>query len=124
MRAGYWVGIGLAGIFLLGILDDLNNFQNIAASPITREMAISDVHKALTQNGEVPANLETIHYHLKDGLGFAFVKYQFNKQPKFAAIIASKNGLKWHRVLFFPTKTNPFPLLVFPAMGGNSLRGW
>ena len=123
MRVGYWVGIGLAGILVLGILDDQNNFQNTAASPITREMAISDVHKAFAQNGEVPANLETIHFHLEDGLGFAFVKYQYNNHPELAAIIASKNGYEMASGSFLPDKNEPIPSFGVSGDGWQFIAG-
>ena len=82
MRLGYWVGIGLAGMFLLGILDYQNHLENISSPPITREKVISDVQQALTQNGGVPEHLQTIHFNTKDGNGFALVTYQFNGQPQ------------------------------------------
>ena len=123
MRLGYWVGIGLAGILVLGIFDYQNHFENILSPPITREKVISEVQQALTQNGEVPAHLQTIHFDTKDGKGFALVTYQFNGQPHFAIIIASQIGYGMASASFPPDQKVPIRLFSTSSNGWEFIAG-
>jgi hypothetical protein len=43
MRLGYWVGIGVAELLTLGILDYQNHFGNASSPPITSEQVIKDI---------------------------------------------------------------------------------
>lgn len=118
MRLGYWVGIGVAGLLVLGILDYQNITKNIPSPPITREQVISDVHQALTQNGEVPVHMQTLHFNTKDGNGFALVRYQCNGRTSLAEIVVSKNGYEMGSSSFKPDKKEPIRSF------GSSGNGW
>ena len=123
MRLSYWVGIGLAGIALLGALVYQNVSENIPPPPITREQVMKDVQKAITQNGQVPVNLQTIHINTKDGNGFAFVTYQFYGQPHFAITIASHNGYEMASGSFLPDRKEPIRSFSVSGDGWEFVAG-
>ena len=123
MRLGYWVGIGVAGLFVLGILDYQNHFGNASSPPITREQVIKDVQKAITQNGEVPVNFQMIHINTKDANGFAFVTYQVHGKPQSAIIIASHNGYDMASGFFLPDKKEPIPSFGVSGDGWEFVAG-
>jgi hypothetical protein len=123
MRLGYWVGIGVAGLLVLGILDYRTHFGNASSPPITKDQVIKDVQKALTQNGDVPVNFQTIHFNLKKSDGFAFLKYQAHGKPQFAIIIASHNGYEMASGSFLPDKKEPIRSFSVSGDGWEFVAG-
>ena len=123
MRLGYWVGIGLVGIALLGALIYQNVTEGTPSPSITRDQVMKEVQKAITQNGQVPVNLQTIHINTKDGNGFAFVTYQFYGQPHSAIIIASFNGYEMASGSFLPDKKEPIRSFSVSGDGWEFVAG-
>jgi hypothetical protein len=123
MRFGYWLGFGVAGLLVLGILDYQNHFGNVSSPPITKDQVIKDVQKALTQNGDVPVNFQMIHINTKDANGFAFVKYQAHGKPQFAIIIASHDGYEMASGSFLPDKKEPIRSFSVSGDGWEFVAG-
>ena len=123
MRLSYWVGIGFAGIALLGALVYQNVTEGTPSPSITRDQVMKEVQKAITQNGQVPVNLQTIHINTKDGNGFAFVTYQFYGQPHFAITIASHNGYEMASGSFLPDRKEPIRSFSVSGDGWKFVAG-
>lgn len=123
MRFGYWVGIGVAGLLVLGIVDYHTHFRKVSSPPITKEQVLNDVQKALTQNGDVPINFQSIHLNLKKSDGFAFVKYQAHGKPHFAITIASHNGYEMASGFFLPDRKEPIRSFSVSGDGWEFVAG-
>jgi len=104
-------------------LDYQNHFGNASSPPITREQVIKDVQKALTQNGDVPVNFQSIHFNLKKSDWFAFLKYHAHGKPQFAIIIASHNGYEMESGSFLPDKKEPIRSFSVSGDGWEFVAG-
>lgn len=106
------------GLLVLGLLGYHKHPEKTPSPPITKEKMISDIQKALTQNGEVLAQLQVIHINIEDGNGFALVRYQLKGQTSLANIVVSKNGYEVGASSFKPDKKE------FIRSLGSSGKGW